>query len=127
MSDNVDETISDKFEETKTTLVDFNIVKEEVAKLCLNPSRSEFYDTDIQPLLRVFNELAYGSSNLSNVVKNLSAINLSKNSKIEDSIDLIYDINKALEKVFNQLECEIKDLLRIPSSNINCKEENETK
>ncbi|SHH39150.1 hypothetical protein [Clostridium grantii] len=113
--------MSENFEDTKKTLEDFNIVKDEVAKLCLNPSRREFYDTDIEPLLKMLLELSYGSSNLSNVAKNLSSINYSKTSKIEDSLDLIYDINKSIEKVFNQLQCEIKDFLKIPSSDICCK------
>ncbi|MDW8802015.1 hypothetical protein P8V03_12730 [Clostridium sp. A1-XYC3] len=110
-----DTSISDSIDKASSTLQNINNIKEQLAKLDLNPRESLYFDNCINPLLTVLNQLSSTSVNLatSSYYLSTSIITHGKESKLKDTIHLVYDINKECEDVYDVLEKRIDTLLEL--------------
>ncbi|MFD3156196.1 hypothetical protein ACFIJ5_04960 [Haloimpatiens sp. FM7330] len=88
-------------------------IRELLIRLKTCPKELIFYEENVVPLLFTMYYLSFVSANLSREVSNLYNVNLSRNSKIKESIELIYEINDVLECMLPELERQIKILLKI--------------
>lgn len=107
------QTISDSIDKTSTTLQNINNIKEQLAKLELDPWESVYFNYNINPLLIILKELSTTSYNLASSSNALStsAIVSAKHSKIKDTIHLVYNINDQCEDVYKVLKRRIDFLL----------------
>lgn len=105
--------ISKTITETGETLLSINLIKNELCKLPLNPCEREYFDNSVNPLLVTFYELAAASNQLASSADVLTNSNMvfRKKSKIKDTLDLVYDINKKAEEVYEVLSKRIDKLL----------------
>lgn len=112
-SDISNQTISDSIDKASTTLENINKIKEQLAKLELDPWESVYFDYNINPLLTVLTQLSTTSDNLADSTNLLStsAVVSAKHSKIKDTIHLVYDINDQCEDVYKVLKRRIDFLL----------------
>lgn len=117
------ETVEDKTEEEtlenfdldklRIQLQNINIIRQELVKLDLNLSQKVYYETEIIPLLTTLEFLAFSSESLASGVDSLFNTNISKNSKLKNTVDLIYDINDSCEDVYRALRSKLKVLINI--------------
>lgn len=99
-------------EETRNNLVNLNIIKDELAKIPLNPETLQFYNNCVIPLLKTLESLSYASYNFSTAAKNFASINSVSNSKVKDAVELVDDINKVSQEVLESLEVKVDLLLK---------------
>lgn len=76
-----------------------------------------YYDSCVDPLLKVLQSLTLDSYNISYSANNLSNIYAAKNSKIKDAVHLVDKLNDECEDVFKVLEDNIDNLLKLYRNN----------
>ena len=111
--DNLDDYIA----QLTLKLQNINILREELIKLELNPRGRIYFNNDINPLLTTLYQLSATSAALATSASLLSTsiVVHSKDSKIKDTIYLIYRINDQCEDIYKELNIKIKELLKIVS------------
>lgn len=84
-------------------------------KLNLNPEGLFYFNNDVYPLMYTLTSLSTTSLNLSSSSSILSnAVYLKpKDSKIKDTLKLIYEINEQCEDIYNTLKYKIDTLICI--------------
>lgn len=112
-SDNPTCSITDSIDKASTTLQNINNIKLQLARLDLDPRQLAYYENSIVPLLTTLRELSVTSVNLATSAYYLSTsiIVSAKNSKIKDTIHLVYDMNEDCEDVYKSLKKKIDILL----------------
>lgn len=101
-----DDKLSEGIQDATNIITNINVIKDELCKLPLDPCEKEIFENDLLPMLSLLNYLSNVSINLANSANTLtnSTIVFRKKSEIKDTIDLVYDINKKCEKVYEILE-----------------------
>ncbi|KOA20161.1 hypothetical protein CLHOM_13600 [Clostridium homopropionicum DSM 5847] len=104
-----DDKLSESIQDATDILTNINIIKDELCKLPLDPCEKEIYENNLFPMLNLLYYLSNVSVNLANSANTLtnSTIVFRKKSEIKDTINLVYDINKKCEKVYEVLEKRI--------------------
>lgn len=114
---NIDVTIV--INNTDALLTAINSLKTELCRLNLNFCEREYIDNCVNPILVTLLLLSLTSYELSISVYILtsSPIVPAKKSKLKDTIDLIYNINKEFEELYKVLKKRLKPLIQ---DNSNC-------
>lgn len=101
--------LSESIQDATDILTNINVIKDELCKLPLDPCEKEIFENNLVPMLSLLNYLSNASINLANSANILtnSTIVFRKKSEIKDTIDLVYDLNKKCEKVYEILEKRI--------------------
>lgn len=104
-----DDKLSEGIQDATNIITNINVIKDELCKLPLDPCEKEIFENNLVPMLDLLNYLSTISVNLANSANTLtnSTIVFRKKSEIKDTIDLVYDINKKCEKVYEILEKRI--------------------
>jgi len=104
-----DDKLSESIQDATDILTNINIIKDELCKLPLDPCEKEIYENNLFPMLNLLYYLSNVSVNLANSANTLtnSTVVFRKKSEIKDTINLVYDINKKCEKVYEILENRI--------------------
>ncbi|EJO5346807.1 hypothetical protein NRP93_000868 [Clostridium botulinum] len=113
--DNLNDLSDDCLKETLTKLQNINALREELIRLKLSPEALLYYNNEIFPLLNTLGTLSGTSLELATSATALStAIYLKpKDSKIKDTLKLIYEINEQCEDIYDALKCKIDTLICI--------------
>ncbi|KAJ52028.1 hypothetical protein BD780_004310 [Clostridium tetanomorphum] len=114
-SDYYDKDTDDLIAKMALRIRSINLLREELIKLELNPKARLYFDNDVNPLLTTLLSLSATSLNLSTSSSLLSTsiIVHSKDSKIKDTINLIYSINEQCEDIYKVLKRKVKILIDI--------------
>ncbi|MCM8711618.1 hypothetical protein M2651_11390 [Clostridium sp. SYSU_GA19001] len=94
-------------------LQNINSIKDNLTKLPLNPLQLNYFDNNINPLLIILYQLSTLSLNLVNS-SNALATSITvhaKESKLKDTIHLVYQINEDIEDIYKVLRKRIDTLL----------------
>ncbi|EJP6471307.1 hypothetical protein ACFLKB_11410 [Clostridium sp. FAM 1755] len=113
--DNLAELSDECLERTLNRLKNINSLRDELIKLNLNPEGLFYFNNDVYPLMYTLTSLSTTSLNLSSSASILSnAVYLKpKDSKIKDTLKLIYEINEQCEDIYNALKYKIDTLICI--------------
>ncbi|MGO5067435.1 hypothetical protein [Clostridium sp. LCP25S3_F8] len=113
--DNLVELSDECLERTLNRLKNINSLRDELIKLNLNPEGLFYFNNDVYPLMYTLTSLSTTSLNLSSSASILSnAVYLKpKDSKIKDTLKLIYEINEQCEDIYNALKYKIDTLMCI--------------
>ncbi|NFA61979.1 hypothetical protein K8O96_02050 [Clostridium sporogenes] len=113
--DNLAELSDECLERTLNRLKNINSLRDELIKLNLNPEGLFYFNNDVYPLMYTLTSLSTTSLNLSSSSSILSnAVYLKpKDSKIKDTLKLIYEINEQCEDIYNTLKYKIDTLICI--------------
>ncbi|NFV12003.1 hypothetical protein FDG09_03480 [Clostridium sporogenes] len=113
--DNLTELSDECLERTLNRLKNINSLRDELIKLNLNPEGLFYFNNDVYPLMYTLTSLSTTSLNLSSSASILSnAVYLKpKDSKIKDTLKLIYEINEQCEDIYNTLKYKIDTLICI--------------
>ncbi len=113
--ENLTELSDECLERTLNRLKNINSLRDELIKLNLNPEGLFYFNNDVYPLIYTLTSLSTTSLNLSSSASVLSnAIYLKpKDSKIKDTLKLIYEINEQCEDIYNTLKYKIDTLICI--------------
>lgn len=113
--DNLAELSDECLERTLNRLKNINSLRDELIKLNLNPEGLFYFNNDVYPLMYTLTSLSTTSLNLSSSASILSnAVYLKpKDSKIKDTLKLIYEINEQCEDIYNTLKYKIDTLICI--------------
>lgn len=107
--------IGDSLSELTSRLQTINTLREELIKLELDPEGRLYFNNDVSPMLTVLYELATASVDLATSANILSSLYVTKpkESKLKDTVKLVYDINEQCEDVYQILEKKIDVLIDI--------------
>lgn len=107
------ENISQNISETSTLLQNINNIREQLAKLNIDPSQRVYYENCVVPLLTILYELTASSSTLATAVNFLavSPVVHPKTSQLKDTTHLVYHINDKCEDVYKALKKRIDTML----------------
>ncbi len=116
--ENIDSLISlsdDCIEKTLTRIRSINALRDELIKLNLNPEGLIYFNNEVYPLLYTLTNLSTTSLNLSTSANFLStAVYLKpKDSKIKDTVKLIYEMTEQCEDIYDSLKYKIDTLICI--------------
>lgn len=102
-------------EKTLNRIKNINALRDELIRLNLNPEGLIYFNNEVYPLLYTLTNLSTTSLNLSTSVNVLStAIYLKpKDSKIKDTLKLIYEITEQCEDIYDSLKYKIDTLICI--------------
>lgn len=94
-------------------LQDLNSIKEQIAKLPLNPLQLSYFQNSVYPLLYTIEYLSTTSLNLASSANYLSTsiVTHAKDSKIRDTLHLVYTMNADCEDIYRILHKRIDTLL----------------
>lgn len=114
-SNSSNKNISENVTEASTLLQNINNIKEQLARLNLDPTQRLYFDNCVNPLLTTLYELTASSATLSSAVSILttSPIVHPKSSQLKDTIHLIYNMNEQCEDIYKILKKRIDTLLNI--------------
>lgn len=90
-----------------------NGLRIELARLDTNLAGLVYYENEVFPILNTLFFLAGVIGDLSLTARNLQQINSVKTSKLQELIELNYDVDKLVERVFRLAEVKIYKLMRI--------------
>ncbi|MBD5640652.1 hypothetical protein HYI18_19020 [Clostridium botulinum] len=116
--ENIDTLISlsdECIEKTLNRIKNINALRDELIRLNLNPEGLIYFNNEVYPLLYTLTNLSTTSLNLSTSANVLStAIYLKpKDSKIKDTLKLIYEITEQCEDIYDSLKYKIDTLICI--------------
>lgn len=96
-----------------TLLQDINNIKEQIAKLNLDPTQRVYFDNCVNPLLTTLYNLSSSSDSLATTVNILttSSVVHPKSSQLKDTINLIYHMNEQCEDIYKVLKKRIDILI----------------
>lgn len=99
--------------ETSTLLQNINNIREQLARLNIDPSQRVYYENCVVPLLTTLYELTASSSTLATAVNFLavSPVVHPKTSQLRDTTHLVYHINEKCEDVYKVLKKRIDIML----------------
>ncbi|EKO1911649.1 TPA: hypothetical protein LA742_004048 [Clostridium botulinum] len=102
-------------EKTLNRIKNINALRDELIRLNLNPEGLIYFNNEVYPLLYTLTNLSTTSLNLSTSANVLStAIYLKpKDSKIKDTLKLIYEITEQCEDIYDSLKYKIDTLICI--------------
>ncbi|WP_460277008.1 hypothetical protein [Clostridium sp. CTA-1] len=102
-------------EKTLNRIKNINALRDELIRLKLNPEGLIYFNNEVYPLLYTLTNLSTTSLNLSTSANVLStAIYLKpKDSKIKDTLKLIYEITEQCEDIYDSLKYKIDTLICI--------------
>ncbi|MDU5013950.1 MAG: hypothetical protein E6257_17685 [Clostridium botulinum] len=102
-------------EKTLNRIKNINALRDELIRLNLNPEGLIYFNNEVYPLLYTITNLSTTSLNLSTSANVLStAIYLKpKDSKIKDTLKLIYEITEQCEDIYDSLKYKIDTLICI--------------
>lgn len=105
--------VSQKISNTSTLLQNINNIREQLARLNLDPTQRLYYDNSVSPLLTTLYELSATSATLAASVSVLttSPVVHPKTSELKDTIHLIYHINEKCEDVYKVLKRRLDTLI----------------
>lgn len=105
---------TERLEKTALVLENVNSIKDNLAKLPLNPAEKEYIETNIDPLLGVINIFSNVSANLASSVDQLdtSYVTTPKKSKINHTEELMYDINEDCEEIYRIIKKRLRPILK---------------
>ncbi|WML37277.1 hypothetical protein [Clostridium sp. OS1-26] len=107
------ENIFQNISQTSTLLQNINNIREQLARLNIDPSQRIYYENCVVPLLTTLYELSASSATLATSVNFLatSPVVHSKTSQLRDTTHLIYHINEKCEDVYKVLKKRIDIML----------------
>ncbi len=107
------ENIFQNISETSALLQNINNIREQLAKLNIDPTQRVYYENCVVPLLTTLYELTASSATLATAVNFLavSPVVHAKNSQLKDTTHLIYHINEKCEDVYRVLKKRIDIML----------------
>lgn len=108
---------SDNLDNLLDRVTKINALREQLARLQLSPEEKVYYETEVVPIITLFQFLSSSSYNFAYSAYNISNTSSGKNSRAKDALHLVYDINDIAEDVFKVLRHKIKNLLNISESN----------
>ncbi|EPY2306513.1 hypothetical protein ACXATD_002173 [Clostridium sporogenes] len=102
-------------EKTLNRIKNINALRDELIRLNLNPEGLIYFNNEVYPLLYTLTNLSTTSLNLSTSANVLStAIYLKpKDSKIKDTLKLIYEMTEQCEDIYDSLKYKIDTLICI--------------
>ncbi|MGO5074167.1 hypothetical protein ACTQ4K_09510 [Clostridium sporogenes] len=102
-------------EKTLNRIKNINTLRDELIRLNLNPEGLIYFNNEVYPLLYTLTNLSTTSLNLSTSANVLStAIYLKpKDSKIKDTLKLIYEMTEQCEDIYDSLKYKIDTLICI--------------
>ncbi|HDK7167519.1 TPA: hypothetical protein PTV44_001360 [Clostridium botulinum] len=102
-------------EKTLNRIKNINALRDELIRLNLNPEGLIYFNNEVYPLLYTLTNLSTTSLNLSTSANVLStAIYLKpKDSKIKDTLKLIYEMTEQCEDIYDSLKHKIDTLICI--------------
>ncbi|EQC1537583.1 hypothetical protein ACY1J9_003477, partial [Clostridium botulinum] len=105
----------DCIEKTLIRIRSINALRDELIKLNLNPEGLIYFNNEVYPLLYTLTNLSTTSLNLSTSANFLStAVYLKpKDSKIKDTLKLIYEMTEQCEDIYDSLKYKIDTLICI--------------
>mgnify|MGYP006875883646 CR=1 FL=1 len=106
-------TLEEQINKLNSALVEINSIKNQLTQLPLNPQQLNYFNNNVSPLLVTLNNISAASFNLSGSINTLtnSIIVHGKESKLRDTIHLIYKLNEECEDIYEILERRIDTLL----------------
>lgn len=107
------ENIFQNISETSALLQNINNIREQLARLNIDPSQRIYYENCVAPLLTTLYELTASSATLATSVNFLatSPVVHPKTSQLRDTTHLIYHINEKCEDVFTVLKKRVDIML----------------
>ena len=90
-----------------------NGLRIELARLDTNLAGLVYYENEVFPILNTLFFLAGVIGDLSLTARNLQQINSVKTSKLQELIELNYEVDKLIDRVFRLAEVKIYKLMRI--------------
>lgn len=90
-----------------------NGIRIELARLDTNLAGLVYYENELFPILNTLFFLAGIIGDLSLTARNLQQINSVKTSKLQELIELNYEVDKLIERVFRLVEVKVYKLIRI--------------
>ena len=103
----------DALQQVGAFLQTINGIRVELARLDTNLAGLVYYENEIFPILNTLFFLAGVIGDVSLTARNLQQINSVKTSKLQELIELNYEIDKLIEKVFRLVEVKVYKLMRI--------------
>lgn len=103
----------DALQQVGSFLQTINGLRIELARLDTNLAGLVYYENEVFPILNTLFFLAGVIGDLSLTARNLQQINSVKTSKLQEIIELNYDVDKLIERVFRLAEVKIYKLMRI--------------
>ncbi|HDK7156128.1 TPA: hypothetical protein PTV43_001251 [Clostridium botulinum] len=102
-------------EKTLNRIKNINALRDELIRLNLNPEGLIYFNNEVYPLLYTLTNISTTSLNLSTSANVLStAIYLKpKDSKIKDTLKLIYEMTEQCEDIYDSLKYKIDTLICI--------------
>ncbi|MCS4526694.1 hypothetical protein JTS98_12565 [Clostridium botulinum] len=103
------------YRKTLIRIRSINALRDELIKLNLNPEGLIYFNNEVYPLLYTLTNLSTTSLNLSTSANFLStAVYLKpKDSKIKDTLKLIYEMTEQCEDIYDSLKYKIDTLICI--------------
>ncbi|WP_147590135.1 hypothetical protein [Clostridium polynesiense] len=113
VQENTLDEINDALSKSDILLRTLNSIKTELCRINLDFCEREYYTNCILPLLSILNQLSIVSIDLASSVNILtsSCIVFRKESRLEDTIKLVYSINKKCGEIYDVLSGRIDALL----------------
>ncbi|WP_125153588.1 hypothetical protein [Clostridium rectalis] len=107
--------IDEALNKAYTKIQTLNLLRDELIRLEINPKGRIYFDNNIFPLLTTLYQLSSTSVSLANSINVLSTSYLvnPKDSKLKDTIKLIYNINKECDDIYCVLKRKVECLLDI--------------
>lgn len=107
------ENIFQNISETSALLQNINNIREQLAKLNIDPTQRIYYENCIVPLLTTLYELTASSATLATSVNFLaiSPVVHPKTSQLRDTTHLVYNINEKCEDIYKVLKKRIDIML----------------
>lgn len=102
-----------KLNNIEGTLSDLNSIKNQLTQIPLNPLQLNYFNNSVVPLLTSLENLSTISLNLSTTASYLSTsiVMHEKESKLKDTLHLVYKINEDCEDIYHILKRRIETLL----------------
>lgn len=107
------ENIFQNISQTSALLQNINNIREQLARLNIDPAQRIYYENCVAPLLTTLYELSASSATLATSVNFLavSPVVHAKNSQLKDTTHLIYHINEKCEDIYKVLKKRIDIML----------------